>query len=138
MEIKQSHLVIILVTVVGIASLTMFVIIDLQSQLESEQLAKEQKAEELKDEQLSREQTQSQLEAEQLSREQTQSQLEAEQLAKALKEKELEQKQTELLRKQMELELQQCALAQAADATVLPWQERHVRHQCAAAGAAPE
>ena len=93
MEIKQSHLVIILVTVVGIASLTMFVIIDLQSQLESEQLSKEQKAEEL--------------EAEQLSREQTQSKLEAEQLSKALKEKELEQKQAELLRKQMELELQQ-------------------------------
>ena len=76
MEIKQSHLVIILVAVVGIASLTMFVIIDLQSQLESEQLSKEQKAEEL--------------EAEQLSREQTQSKLEAEQLSKALKEKELE------------------------------------------------
>ncbi len=78
MEIKQSHLVIILVAVVGIVSLAMFVIIDLQSQLESEQLSKEQKAKELKEEQLS----------------------------KAQKEKELEQKQIEL-EKQKEIEQQQ-------------------------------
>lgn len=62
MEIKQSHLVIILVAVVGIVSLAMFVITDLQSQLESEQLSKEQKANELKQKQLSREQTQIELE----------------------------------------------------------------------------
>jgi len=79
LEIKQSHLVIIVVTVGGIASLGMFVIIDLQSQLETEQSSKEQKAEELK--------------AEQSAKEQTELQLKAEQLAKAEKEKELEQKQ---------------------------------------------
>ena len=72
----------------------MFVIIDLQSQLESEQLSKEQKAEELKEEQL--------------SREQIQLQLESEQFAKAQKEKELEQKQIEL-EKQKEIEQQQQA-----------------------------
>jgi len=114
LEIKQSHLVIILVAVVGIASLAMFVIIDLQSQLESEQLSKEQKAKELKEEQLSREQIQSQLEAEQFAKAQKEKELEQKQI-ELEKQKEIEQQQQaellrnqlELLRKQKELERQQ-------------------------------
>ena len=103
MEIKQSHLVIILVAVVGIASLAVFVIIDLQSQLESEQLSKEQKAKELMEEQLSREQIQSQLESEQFAKAQKEKELEQKQI-ELEKQKEIEQQQqAELLRKQLEL-----------------------------------
>lgn len=93
MEIKQSHLVIIVVAVGGIALLGMFVIIDLQSQLESEQSSIEQ--------------TQLQLEAEQLAKEQKEKELEQKQI-ELEKQKEIErQQQAELLRKQKELERQQ-------------------------------
>jgi len=108
MEIKPSYLVIILVAIGGIALLTVFVIVDLQSQLESEQSAKEQTQSQLEAEQSAKEQTQSQLEAEQSAKEQTQSQLEAERSAKEQKEQALKQKQIEL-EKQKEIERQQQA-----------------------------
>jgi len=104
--IKQSHIIIIIsVVAVGVVSSTLFVIADLQLDIE-------QKEEELV-------QQQSQLEAEQLAKElnevelaQQQSKLEAEQLAKEQKQRELDEKQRELDQKELDLALEQLAKEQ--------------------------